>query len=65
MTTTNVQILMCHWLWQDVWIFMKISNSHYSHLHQTCFHSYNVTFVFVIGNRFLDIYAEPVICMSQ
>ena len=23
MTTTNVQILMCHRFWQDVWIFMK------------------------------------------
>ena len=55
MTTTDVQILMCHQFCQDVLIFMKILNFHYSHSCQTCFRCRNVTFVFVMGNRFLHI----------
>ena len=61
MAIGNVQILICHQFWQEVWIFMKILNFHYVHSHQTCFCYCNVTFVFVLGNQFLHIYVEPVI----
>ena len=40
---------------------MKMLNFHYIHSHQTCFHYCYITFVFVMGNRFLHIYLESVI----
>ena len=39
---------------------MKIPNFHYNHSCQTSFHCSNVTFVFMMGIRFLHISVEPV-----
>ena len=59
----NIQILMCHWFWQDLSMSMKIPNFRYKHSCQTSFHCCNVAFVFVMGNQFLHIYVEVIICI--
>ena len=53
---------MSHWFCQDPSMSMKILNFHYNHSRQNTFHCYYVVLAFVIGNRFLHIYVEAVIC---